>query len=319
MLPARPGRTCPLSYATSPEALRRTPSRSASTLYAVGGLYGNPEALEALQGLLALEPGPALVVFNGDFHWFDRDPAVFAAIQAGVDRHVALRGNVETELADADDAYGCGCAYPDAVSDAEVARSNAIHAILKTAAAAAPGASARLGALPAAARVRLGNQTVTLVHGDAWSLAGWGFAHDALDDPSTRPRVEAALRDADTDVFACSHTCLPALRRYAVDGRPRAVINNGAAGMPNLAGTRHGIVSRIALACAPAALPVLYGARVGALHVDAVALQYDADAWIARFERDWPPGSPAHCSYFARIARGPDYTLAQARGDRFQP
>lgn len=315
MLPARPGRTCPLDYATTPEALRRAPARSATTVYTVGGLYGNPEALDALDALLALEPGPVLVVFNGDFHWFDRDPAVFAAIQARIDGHVALRGNVETELASADDAHGCGCAYPGAVPDEEVERSNAIHTILRATAAAALDTPAPLGGLPMAMRVELGGQAVTLVHGDAWSLAGWGFAQDALDDPAARPRIEAALREADTDVFACSHTCLPALRRYTVDGRPRAVINNGAAGMPNLAGTRHGIVSRIALAPPPSALPVLYGTSVGALHVDAVALHYDADAWRARFLADWPPGSPAHRSYFARIERGPAWTLAQARGD----
>ena len=70
-------------------------------------------------------PRPTLV-FNGDFNWFDVDPDGFARLNARVLAHAALRGNVETELATDDERAGCGCAYPQWVGDAEVARSNEI-------------------------------------------------------------------------------------------------------------------------------------------------------------------------------------------------
>lgn len=43
----------------------------------------------------------------------------------------------------------------------------------------------------------------------------------------------AAFAEASVDVFASTHTCLPALCRF--DGDEKVVINNGAAGMPNFA------------------------------------------------------------------------------------
>ena len=67
-----PGRTCPLNYLYSPRSLARAADLRSDTLYVVGGLYGNPLALDALPGLIAQESGPVSVVFNGDFHWFDR-------------------------------------------------------------------------------------------------------------------------------------------------------------------------------------------------------------------------------------------------------
>ena len=114
----------------------------------IGGLYGNLEALAAIQALAAREPGPVTLVFNGDFHWFDVDDADFAHVTAEVLRHAALRGNVETEIAAEDSGAGCGCAYPADVSDAEVERSNEILARLRATAARAPLLRARLAALP---------------------------------------------------------------------------------------------------------------------------------------------------------------------------
>jgi hypothetical protein len=94
------------------------------------------------------------------------------------------------------------------------------------------------------------------------------------------------------------------------------LVNNGAAGMPNFGGGRHGVISRIATTPPPHGLPVLHtlawqvGGRM--LHVAAVALEYDHQRWQERFLADWPPGSAAHASYFGRIAHGPAYTLRQA-------
>jgi hypothetical protein len=147
---------------------------------------------------------------------------------------------------------------------------------------------------------------VGIVHGDAASLAGWGFAHDRLADPAHARWVASAFRDAKVDLFASSHTCLPVLHGVEVDGTARAIINNGAAGMPNFAGTRHGIVTRIGVA--PCTGPErLYGTTVAGVHVDALRLDYDHERWLARFGAAWPAGSAAHASYHRRIARGPRF------------
>jgi hypothetical protein len=219
---------------------------------------------------------------------------------------------VETELAHEESGAGCGCAYPLDVSDAEVRRSNQILARLRETARGVPAVRARLAALPMHLVARVGDARVGLVHGDAASLAGWGFAHDRLADPRHARWVESALRDANVDVFASSHTCLPALHALEVDGRPCAVANNGAAGMPNFAGTRHGIVTRIATT--PFDGPGrLYGTALAGVHVDAVRLDYDHERWVARFLASWTAGSAAHASYFRRIVEGPRFAAAAVR------
>src|SRR5262245_61142558 len=119
----RPGRTCPLTYRYGPEALARAPDFEAGTLYGVGGLYGNPFALRSVLELASRERAPATLVFNGDFNWFNVDQAGFASINEAVLAHRALRGNVETEIANPEGGADCGCGYPDSVGDAEVARS----------------------------------------------------------------------------------------------------------------------------------------------------------------------------------------------------
>ena len=125
-----PGRVCPTSYRYSPRVFDREPELVADTLYVVGGLYGNVEALEAVERLAARERGSVALLFNGDFHWFDIDAAHFADVQRRVLAFDAIAGNVEAELADDADDAGCGCAYPDEVPEAVVTRSNLIHARL---------------------------------------------------------------------------------------------------------------------------------------------------------------------------------------------
>ena len=303
----RPGRACPTAYRYSPRSLDREPEIRAETLYVIGGLYGNVEALEAVTGLAAREPGPVTLVFNGDFHWFDVEDADFARVTREVLLHPALRGNVETEIAGDDSGVGCGCAYPVDVSDAEVSRSNEILARLRTTAARAPELRARLGALPMNLVARVGEARIGIVHGDAASLAGWGFAQDRLDDPAHRRWVEAAFRDARVDAFASTHTCLPAFRSF--DGG--VVANNGAAGMPNFTATHFGLLTRIGVR--PSASPErLYGLEAAGAHVEALRIDYDAARWSERFLAAWPEGSPAHESYFRRIRSGARFTLAQA-------
>jgi hypothetical protein len=292
----------------------RAPQVTADALYVVGGLYGNVEALAALEELAAAERGSSAIVFNGDFHWFDVDPADFAQVSARVLAHPALRGNVETEIAGEDSGAGCGCAYPLDVADAEVSRSNEILERLRGTARLDPPLRARLAELPMHLTARVGAARVGIVHGDAASLAGWGFAQDQLDRPSHARWVESMFREAHVDVFASTHTCLPALRRFEwLGGRGGmgVVANNGAAGMPNFSGALHGVVTRIALEPFAGA-GRLYGERIAGVHVEALALAYDHERWLARFLAQWPEGSPAHASYFRRIVEGPRFELARA-------
>lgn len=307
----RPGRYCPTGYYYAPASFAREPEILADTLYVVGGLYGNLPALDVVERLAGAETGATRIVFNGDFHWFDVDPVVFGEVDRRVTAHVALRGNVETELASDDGAVGCGCAYPASVSDTDVEQSNEILARLRETARRDSARRATLAMLPMYTVALVGSARVAIMHGDPESLAGWGFAHDRLADPRHAGRLEWWCRESGADVFASSHTCLPACRELIAGDRRSAVINNGAAGMPNFSGTRFGIATRIATRAAPPEL-ALYGVRVGAAHVDAVRLDYDHDDWVRRFLSMWPVGSPAHRAYFRRIVAGPQYERAVA-------
>jgi hypothetical protein len=308
-----PGRLCPVSYRYSPRVFDRQPEIVAETLYVVGGLYGNVEALDAVIAMAQREPAPTTIVFNGDFHWFDIASDDFRAIARGVASHHCLRGNVETEVASEESGAGCGCAYPLDVSDAEVSRSNEILERLRAAAHGCDADRTALGALPMHLVARVGDARIGIVHGDAASLAGWGFAHDRLDDPAHWRWVEAAFRDARVDVFASTHTCLPAFRHFVHGHGEGVVANNGAAGMPNFAGTEYGLVTRIARA---ASRQRLFGIDHAGVHIEAVPLRFDRERWMQRFLAAWPAGSPAHASYFRRIAAGPRFVPAQAEPRR---
>jgi hypothetical protein len=303
----RPGRTCPIGYRYPPRALDRAPELWAETLYVVGGLYGNVEALAAIARLAAREHGPVTLAVNGDFHWFDVDDADFAHVTRTVLSHAALRGNVETEIAGEDSGAGCGCAYPADVGDAEVSRSNEILARLRETARRAPALRERLAALPMHLTAAVGDARIGIVHGDASSLAGWGFAQDRLDDPAHRRWIESSFQEARVDVFASTHTCLPAFRTF----HGGVVANNGAAGMPNFAGTHYGLLTRVGVQ--PFAGPErVYGMAARGVHVEALRIDYAHERWLHRFLASWPEGSAAHASYFRRIKEGTRFGLGQA-------
>ena len=308
-----PGRSCPLEYRYAPASLNRAADFSADTLYVIGGLYGNRPALQAIQALAAEESAPVTLVFNGDFNWFNCDATGFTAINEAVLVHHALRGNVETELANTDGTAGCGCGYPDNVSDDDVERSNAIEARLRETAKAFPALRARLAALPMTLTADVGGLRVAIVHGDCESLAGWSYDESALRDAAGLSRVAAHLQAAGARIIASSHTCLPAaLTLETVHGRS-ALFNNGAAGMPNFAGTAFGVITRIATR--PAATPsALYGTVIDNIHIDALAVHYDQAAWQHDFAANWPGGSAAEISYSRRISNGPRYGLNRAMG-----
>lgn len=302
-----PGRSCPLRYRYGAAAISRSPEQAATALYVVGGLYGNVPALDAVETLARAEAG-STICFNGDFNWFNVDDEQFAGVNDRVLRHDATLGNVEAEFDPAAADAGCGCAYPPAVADAVVARSNRIHAQLKATATRHPRTVARLLALPMVARYRVGDCRVGIVHGDAESLAGWRFGAEALADASAAAWIAGAFAAARVDLFASTHTCLPALHRFALAaGRTGWVVNNGAAGMPNLRGELYGLCTRIGLS--PSPHPVLHEIAVAGARVALVPVRYDTARWQALFLANWPAGSAAWSSYFDRITRGPAFRM----------
>lgn len=308
---SQPGRSCPLHYRYGPASLARAAEAECETLYVVGGLYGNEPALDTLLALFDQERGPKRLVFNGDFHWFDTDAEIFQRINRRVLAFDALRGNVETEIAApsaAEDSAGCGCAYPAWVDDGVVERSNRILQRLRSTAAGLPHITARLAALDMTRRVDVAGLRVAVVHGDAESLAGWGLAQEHLQERPYRQQARRWFDESQVDAFACSHTCLPVFHSLPMPGRALTpvVLNNGAAGMPNFRGECSGLLTRISVQ--PFTGPQRrHGLRSGALHIDALAIEFDTMHWQSQFERQWPAASDAHASYWQRIVQGPAF------------
>lgn len=305
---AAAGRMCPFDYRYDPAVFRRPAEIEADVLYVVGGLYGNLAALDAIERLADAEN--ATVVFNGDFHWFDAEPEWFAEIERRTARYPAIRGNIEAEIARANDiGAGCGCAYPENIDDGVVERSNEILSDLRKTAAGIPGARERLSRLPLHMTARVGPLSIGIVHGDASSLAGWRFAHDALDNPAIWRWLAGAHQAAGVDIFASTHTCVATLREFSFEKR-LTVINNGAAGMPNFSGSRIGLITRIGTRPAPHSK--VYGVVRDGVHIDAIDVVYDNEAFLKKFIARWPEGSPAHVSYFRRITNGLNYAVEKA-------
>lgn len=313
---AAAGRSCPLHYRYAPSSFARPADAECEVLYVVGGLYGNEPALDAVLALFERERGAKRLVFNGDFNWFDIDPDTFERINRRVLAFDAVRGNVETELAASGDGAedaGCGCAYPDWVGEQVVDWSNRIIQRLRVTGQARPQVSQRLTALPMTMRVNVGDCRVAIVHGDAESLAGWGFAQEHLREAAHRKTVRGWFEAAQVDAFACSHTCLPVFHSLPVPQRrfTPIVLNNGAAGMPNFRGRAAGLLTRVALRSFEGPERVLGLVREG-VHMDAIEIRYDAQRFAEQFLQQWPEHSDAHASYWERIASGPDYDATQA-------
>jgi hypothetical protein len=307
-----PGRVCPLDYRTDSADLARTPEIISDTLYIVGGLYGNSFALDAIEALAAAEPGVTLV-FNGDTHWFDARRSAFHQLDARLARYPAITGNIEFELArDIDAGAGCGCAYPSEVADDIVERSNKILARLRRVVSARSPARARLKLLPSSLIAKVGNLRVGIVHGDPTSIAGWGFARERLDDPTSLPWLDTVKRASRTDILASTHTCGAVMRDLRLPSGRLVVANNGAAGMGNFDGDWRGLITRISTC--PSPHPVSYGVRYGSVHIDALPVTFDLAAFTKEFDAIWPDASPAAVSYRDRIhGRFPGGNIRVAR------
>jgi hypothetical protein len=327
-----PGRSCPIRYQYGPQAIAKAPTRHTETLFVVGGLYGNGYALRAIQALAEHESASGVKVticFNGDFNWFNVSEADFLNINQAVAQHDAITGNVEAELASDDLSAGCGCAYPENVSNEVVERSNRIFERLHRTALNHAPLRRQFALLPMFARYQVGNSQIAVVHGDFQSLAGWNFDVETLRDGARADELIQAFSTAKVDVFASSHTCLPAMKTFSRQALTQsqahqsadssgqqesptraAVINNGAAGMPNFQNTHFGVITRISRT--PAKEHVLHSEQVGDVYVEAIKVDFDHRAWTQHFLENWPKGSDAYESYFERISRGPAFEQGQA-------
>jgi hypothetical protein len=299
------GRSCPLAYRYRAEDLCRDPeSLDADVLYVVGGLYGNPHALDEIERMAEAEEQQGrsvALVFNGDFNWFNASDTLFRNITGRILSHTVTLGNVEYELANPNDGAGCGCAYPEFVDQGVVERSNAIMERLQGVASKHPDIQNQLTALPRYRCLLFGGLKVLILHGDPESLAGWGLAHEAFAD-GNESGLDSWFGRCGADIIACTHTCLPVLWSGEVEGRQRVVVNNGAAGMGNLRFDPRGLIARIALTDdAESAVASLE--RSGA-HVSLRPVAFDLAAWLAEFDRLWPAGSAAAESYRDRLVSG---------------
>lgn len=311
------GRACPVDYRLPPDAFAGEPERRCDVLYVVGGLYGNPFALEAVKALVAAEDGPVLTVLNGDMHWFDKTAENFAALEDAVaaagEGYVPLVGNVEAELRRQQDVgVGCGCAYPDCTDDESVSRSNRIHRMLSAAVEQEPGLKERLAGRPSTLTVAVAGAKVGITHGDEKLLGGWDCSRESLQDILRQDELDRFMAANDLDVLATTHTCAPVALAMARG----CVINNGAAGLPNFKGQRYGLCVRIARTPVSEAL---FGTCQDGLYVQAVPVRYDHDAYLAWFDGLWDDVSPAAVSYRARIVEGPDDRVADALLGGFAP
>ena len=336
--PGAPPAACPPDYYYGAATLNRPPEITAETLYVIGGLYGNPEALAEVLAMKAREDrggstegtqvrptvrSPVRLVFNGDFNWFNVDAESFLKINEAVLEHVAIQGNVEAELVREGAALDCGCDYPSYVDPDTVKRSHRIFARLKKTASHASGIVSRMGELSKTLVARVGAHRVAILHGDPEALSGWRLAEEALSGleaqqppppavPQTgEERVAEYFRASGVTAFAATHTCLPFARDFMVEGKARLIINNGAAGMPNFRGVPGGLLTRISVHPAPPGHS-LYGWARDGVHYDALPIAYDQESWMERFLANWPAGTPAHRSYCERLIHGPAYTLEQA-------
>ena len=312
---AAPGRVCPLRYRYGAAAIAQAETHHVQTLYVIGGLYGNLPALDEVERMASAEQAASGVnptlCFNGDFNWFNVADDCFAEINRRVLAHDAIQGNVEAEFESPEDDAGCGCAYPDSVDAGVVERSNRIHAQLKATARRHPDLAVRIATLPMFARYQIGDCRIGVVHGDADSLAGWRFDVEALDEPAALAWLSSVFAQANVDVFASTHTCLPAMRRASRVNAPDGwVINNGATGMPNFARDPAGLCTRIGVT--PSPHPVVHEVCVSGSYVSLLPVGFDVPRWHAEFLAQWPQGSAAWLSYWQRITKGTSFSPDRA-------
>lgn len=293
------GRYCPIDYSID----RFDELILNQSVLIVGGLYGNPFALDAVAELA--KSSNSEVIFNGDFHWFDNQPDDFMYVQSFVDNHFALRGNVEAELVRNSNEAGCGCAYPDYVSDTVVNRSNMIHGILKEMVKSYQIDCEPFNKLPKALELSLGEVRVLILHGDEKEIAGWSFSYESLLETDRQAEVKQLMDANNFDLIVSTHTCSPVFAQLG----DYHVINNGASGMGNLSLRDHGLITYIGMDEDFAKELEVYRLKIKDKFVKVLRLQYDHQAFVEWFDQSWPEDSPASLSYRKRIVNGLDQSL----------
>lgn len=316
------GRVCPTDYHIDGQAFSGDAEHVCDVLYVVGGLYGNPFALEAIDQLIADERARAAerdaadievaTVFNGDMHWFDRTAENFASIEKAAAKYTLLIGNVEAELRrESPIGVGCGCAYPACVDNETVALSNKIHSMLFDELSNRPELKQLLQGRPSTTTVAVAGRKVGITHGDELMIGGWNCSREELSEPERQQKLDAFLAENDLAVLATTHTCSAA----AIALSHGLVINNGAAGLPNFADQHFGLAVRVAETPHPDAL---FGAQRDGLFVEAIPVRYDHNSYVKWFDGLWPEGSPAQVSYRGRIVNGPADCVENALLGGFQ-
>ncbi len=192
---------------------------------------------------------------------------------------------------------GCGCAYPASVDEDVVRRSNEILTDLRRTAASLPGARARgwprcrctssreVGGLRDRHRARRRDRARRLVASRTTRSIDAGMPALARRDPPGRARRRLRLDP---------HLSRRAARLSSAAPAALTVINNGAAGMPNFSGiaVRPGLAHRRPR---PSPHRPLYGLERDGVHIDAIPIAYDHDAFLERFLARWPDGLGGAC------------------------
>lgn len=302
-----PGRTCPIDYSIGDDFFSKKEDEiMCETVYVVGGLYGNYQALDEIIRLSLAEKENVTIVFNGDIHWFDKDLIDFKAVESVVKKHIPLLGNVETELFRKEDIdVGCGCSYPDCVDEEAVMRSNEIHSMMKANIVADKTIVKELSSRKKGIVVRIDDIRIAITHGDEKSLAGWMCSRDNLMNSARQEELKTWLGKNGIGVLATTHTCAPA----AISIENHVVINNGAAGMPNFKNTKYGVITRISRYANEKAI---YRAIKNNLFVEAIPVNYDFKKFITWFDSSWSLNSPASISYRDRIVHGTNDKIEDA-------
>ena len=288
------GRNCSLEYILQKDWTKKIKEIEEEVIYIVGGLYGNSYALEIINKMAQNENEK--VIFNGDMHWFDVDKEDFLKVEKLSKGSIKLLGNVEFELLNNTSFLGCGCNYPEDVSDGVVERSNIIHNMMKE----NIKGDQILNDIKKRSKILVLDffgKKIAITHGDEKSMSGWECSIDNLKLESRKKELDNWFKENDIDILATTHTCLPVVYE---NGR-NIVINNGAAGMANIQTETFGLFTRIAKSKHEKAI---ISREIGELFVELVKVDFDIEKFKLWFERIWSEGSPASISYKNRIING---------------
>ena len=219
--------TCPSDYALDKDSFKKVININNSTLYIVGGLYGNIESLKEINKMIEKDKD-ILLIFNGDMHWFDKSADDFKKIEDMSENSQKLLGNVEKELFREGDYNGCGCSYPSYVSDDIVNRSNIIHKELKKVMDILPKYKNILSGRKKNITVEMMGQKIAITHGDEKSLSGWECSNESLERDERQNELDNWFIENDIDMSGVNWKPIypeASAREYTVDGNGHTLRN----------------------------------------------------------------------------------------------